>query len=182
MQHIRTALGFLVLILVTGACKLVYHTGNIDYHPNREYQSIAEGKRMAVLICGPCHFNSSSKDFSGNRMYDVPRFIGKVYASNITQEMESGIGKYTHAELAYLIRTGVSRTGKFMPFMQRPNLSDTDLENIIAFLKSDDVLVKPNQRIPGKTDYTAVGKMVLGRLNLFLTLRREMKNQTISWP
>jgi cytochrome c553 len=123
--------------------------------------SLTEGKRMTMLMCGSCHYNPATKDFSGKKLEDAPGIIGKVYAANITQHPEYGIGRYTDGEIAYLIRTGVSKEGKRMPYMQRPNLSDEDLQNIIAYLKSGDAFVQPSARIPGRTKYTAIGKMAI---------------------
>lgn len=121
--------------------------------------SIAEGKRMTMLICGPCHYNESTKNYSGKKLEDSPAILGKVYASNITQDLEHGIGDYTSGELAYLLKTGLSKDGRLMPYMKRPNLSDEDLQNIIAFLKSDDQQVKASDHMPGDTKYTPVGRL-----------------------
>jgi hypothetical protein len=71
-----------------------YPTGKVDYYTSNV--SVAEGKRMAMMTCGPCHFNPSTNDFSGKQMNDVPGIVGKIYASNITKDLEAGIGEYTH--------------------------------------------------------------------------------------
>ena len=160
MKRIRIVLTIFLFTTIFAACKMNYPTGKIDYHASNA--SVAEGRRMAMMTCGPCHYNPSTNDFSGKQMNDIPGFVGKIYASNITQDLKAGIGEYTEGELQYLIRTGISRTGRLLPFMQRPNMADDDLKNIIAFLKSDDALVKPNARVPGKTDYSIVGKLAVG--------------------
>ena len=136
MNRLRIVLIVSLFTTIFAACKMNYPTGKVDYQAGNE--SVAEGKRLAMMTCGPCHFNPSTNDFSGMQMNDVPGIVGKIYASNITQDLEAGIGEYTKGELQYLIRTGVSRTGRLLPFMQRPNLADDDLKNIIAFLKSED--------------------------------------------
>ncbi|MDJ1503092.1 cytochrome c [Xanthocytophaga agilis] len=138
------------------ACKLYYPVEQITYKPAQV--SITEGKRLTMLMCGPCHYNASTKDYSGKKLEDSPEMLGHIYASNITRHTEAGIGSYKASELAYLIRTGISRTGKLMPYMKRPNISDEDLNTIITYLQSDDTLVKASARNPGKTKYTPIGR------------------------
>jgi mono/diheme cytochrome c family protein len=154
---VRLALLIVVFSLVLIGCKMHYPVEKVSYALGDA--NLAEGKRMAQMTCGPCHYNSSTKSFTGKRLLETPGIVGKIYASNITQHKEVGIGSYTDAELAYLIRTGISRTGKLMPYMKRPNLADEDLQNIIAYLRSDDPLVKPSPVREGRTKYTPLGKM-----------------------
>jgi len=149
----------LQLAVLLQGCRMQYP--ETDY--TVEKFSLAEGKQMTLLVCGSCHYNEATKRFSGKKMDDVPGMIGSVYASNITRHPEAATGKYTDAELARLIRTGVSRTGKWMPYMMRPNLSDEDLQNILAYLRSEDELVKPLAEKPGRTRYTPFGKIMLTR-------------------
>jgi hypothetical protein len=118
---------------------------------------VARGKHLTVLACGPCHFNETTGQLSGKQLLDIPGLAGKIFSSNITSDKLNGIARYTDAELAYLMRTGVARNGNLMPYMQRPNLSDQDLSAIISFLHSDDALVKPSSVIPGKTRYSIFG-------------------------
>ncbi len=147
-------------ILLVSACKLYYTPpAKTEYSINASAAMEAEGKRLAMLMCAPCHYDSKTKQFSGKRMEDVPGFVGKIYSRNITQHPTKGIANYTDGELAFLIRTGISRDGKLMPFMQRPNLADQDLRAIIAFLHSKDDLVRPLDADPGRTQYTMLGKM-----------------------
>lgn len=98
-------------------------------------------------------------------MKDVPKIAGKVYSKNITQDSGKGIGRYTDGELVYLIRTGIAKDGKLMPYMQRPNLANNDLEAIIAFLHSDDELVTPSAVTPPATNYTLFGKFGLSKFS-----------------
>ncbi len=140
-------------------CKMYYEPGQATFDSGNA--DVNEGKRLTMLTCGPCHYDPSTHQLSGMRMNDVPGILGKLYASNITQHPEKGIARYTDSQLAYLVRTGISRTGKLMPFMQRPNLADEDLKMIIAFLRSDDSLVKPADITQGETKYSPIGKMAI---------------------
>ncbi len=71
--------------------------------------------------------------------------------ANITQDMETGIGKWTLADFKKTIRTGVDPTGYVikppMPIPTMQNLPDADLEAIFKFLKT----VKPVKNAVGRT-------------------------------
>lgn len=129
------------------------------------------------MMCGSCHYNPDTKDFSGKKLEDSPAAFGKVYANNITRDTVHGIGSYTDSQLAYLLRTGISKNGKIMPYMQRPNISDEDLNAIITFLKSDDPTVRPSDRVVGKTSYTVLGKVAISTVKPL-----PYKDMTVSKP
>ena len=98
-------------------------------------------------------------------MYDMRRILGKIYAHNITQDSIHGIGNYSDAELAYLIKTGITNKGKYIPFMLRPNIADEDLHNIIAFLRSNNNELLPKDTTIGKTNYSLIGKLGFAVVN-----------------
>ena len=152
------------------ACNLYHTPQKVEYTASATPAMIEEGKRLTQIMCSPCHYDPSTKKLTGIHMEDVPGFIGKVISKNITNHPEKGIGKYSDAELAYILRTGVAKNGKIMPYMQRPNLSDKDLKSIIAFLRSNDELVAASDADPGETKYTAVGKMGMS------------KSKPLPWP
>lgn len=144
---------------------MYYTPQKVSYTVQADQQMVIHGKHLTRLMCAPCHYDPATKKLTGMQMTDVPKIVGKVYASNITRHKEHGIGNYTEGQLAYLIRTGISRNGKLMPYMQRPNLSDNDLKAIIAFLRSDDELVRASEVKSPRTKYTPMGKMGLSRFN-----------------
>lgn len=156
------------IMLVTGlicfaACKIYYKPKPVTYKATANTQQLQEGKRLTMMICAGCHYNPDTKKLTGNRMSDIPGIVGKVYSKNITKDPGKGIGNYTDGELAYLIRTGIAKNGKLMPYMQRPNLATEDLEAIIAFLRSDDEMVQPSTVEPPATKYTPIGKFGLSK-------------------
>lgn len=158
-MDLKTGTILAALALLTSGCKIQYKTERVNYNPSPA--NVREGKRLTMLVCGSCHYNFETKDFSGKKLEDSPKFLGKIYAANITQHPEQGAGQYTPGELAYLVRTGISRTGRLMPYMHRPNMAEDDLDAIIAYLKSDDQAVKPSDRNPGKTKYSPIGRLGL---------------------
>lgn len=116
-----------------------------DFKVIADSANIAEGARMAGMMCAMCHKSEDGK-LGGAYMWDAKDF-GEIYSANITQHPEYGITHYTNGELAYLFRTGIKKDGQYAPpYMPKfPHLSDEDLNNIIAFLRSDHPLVQPSE-------------------------------------
>ena len=108
-------------------------------------ERLAQGQKLAALLCKGCHYNNETKKFTGREMLEAPQF-GKLYTRNITQNKGHGIGNWTDGELYYLIRTGLKPNGTYLPpYMPTlANISDEDLNSIIVFLKSDHEWVQPS--------------------------------------
>lgn len=135
-------LGVVLLIVIIGAAT-IYFGGIPSYEaksPELTVQGdsamIAEGKRIASMLCANCHRGQDGK-FSGRFMNDLVPEFGKVWVPNITHGKEARIHDYSDGQLAYLLRTGIKRDGKYAPpWMPKfPLLSDMDLHSIIAFLR-----------------------------------------------
>ena len=95
------------------------------------------------MLCAACHMDSATGALTGKRMPDLPGQFGESWSRNITADPVKGIGSWTNGEIAYLLRTGIARDGRYTPpwMVKLPNASDEDLRDIIAFLRSDDPLV-----------------------------------------
>ncbi len=156
--YITTIAWCIVAAICITACRTHFKTEKTDFPVNASESQLKEGRKLAISICGTCHYNPATKQFTGMQMHDLPKIAGVVYSRNITQDKEKGIANYTNGELAYLIRTGIARDGSLMSYMQRPNLADSDLAAIIAFLHSNDPLVQASKEEPPTTHYTAIGK------------------------
>jgi len=115
-------------------------TFEVDVTPER----VARGRRTVGLLCAGCHLDPGTGAFTGKRMLDLPPQFGEAWSLNITAHRVKGIGSWTDGEIAYLLRTGVARDGRYTPpwMIKTPNLSDEDLGDVIAFLRSDDPLVQ----------------------------------------
>lgn len=105
------------------------------------------GKHLmeGVVACANCHIARDDKSkplydkgLSGGMFFDETVF--KAYAANITPDPETGIGKWTDAQLAKAIREGIRPDGSLigppMPVAFYRNLSDSDLAAIIVYLKA----------------------------------------------
>ncbi|MDX1629685.1 MAG: cytochrome c [Fulvivirga sp.] len=121
-----------------------YEPGNIEYTAEITPENVERGKKLALMLCAGCHLNHETGKLTGKKMLDAPKEFGEIYSPNITQHKEYGIGNWTDGEILYLLRTGIKKNGKYAPpYMAKlPNMADEDINAIIAFLRSDDKLVK----------------------------------------
>jgi cytochrome c553 len=105
--------------------------------------SIAKGKQLATIY--GC-FNSCHGDrMQGMKLYDKPR-IARINAPNLTRVVR----EYTDPELERLIRHGVKRDGTstwLMPSPMFAHMSDEDLGNVIAFVRSAPLLDGPMREV-----------------------------------
>lgn len=105
--------------------------------------SVARGEHLVRAIgkCGDCH----GQDLGGQEFINDPAF-GFVYASNLTRGA-GGIGNtYTDADWERAVRHGIapdSRRLLIMPSNEYQYLSDEDLGQIVAYLRSVPAIDKP---------------------------------------
>jgi len=140
---------------------MYFPTTKSSYEAKAVPTSFENGKNLVFNICGQCHYNRERQAFIGERMKDLPGFMGKVYSANITAHPTLGAGRYTDAELIYLLKTGISKSGRFIPYMVRPNLSDQDLNDIAVYLRSGDDPVKAVDATAGTTKLSCLGKLAM---------------------
>ncbi len=109
----------------------------------------AKGNYLARLAnCAGCH----GQNLAGQRAdgaagapfgitLNAPGGGGTVPASNITPDLETGIGRWTDAQLISAIRDGVRPDSKFlssvMPFATWHAIANDDMEHLVAFLRSN---------------------------------------------
>jgi len=106
---------------------------------------VERGRKFASMLCVGCHLDPSTGKLTGKRLADLPAVFGVAFSKNITRDPVYGIGSWSDGELAYLLRTGITRTGQYAPpwMPKYPHMSDDDLESVIAFLRSDDPVTAP---------------------------------------
>jgi mono/diheme cytochrome c family protein len=146
------ALVAIVALLAGGALLYIDRTGIPSYPPGRVELRVEvtperaeRGRRTVDMLCSACHLDNDSGTLSGKPMADLPPQFGTAHSANITRDAETGIGSWTDGEIAYLLRTGVTRDGRYTPpwMVKLPKMADEDLMDVIAFLRSDDPLVRP---------------------------------------
>jgi len=122
----------IVYVLSERVLRHVYEVPRAALSVPTDVASIAEGRRLAVVrgCFGGCH----GKEGEGSVMFDEP-LIARLVAPNLT----AAVRKYSDAELAAIIRSGIRPNGHsviVMPSRAFTGLTDEDLGRIVAFLKS----------------------------------------------
>ena len=101
--------------------------------------SIDRGAQLAkVGDCAVCHTDVGGAPYAGGRAIPTP--FGKVFASNITPDVETGIGRYSKAEFERAMHKGVRRDGGHLypafPYDHFSGAGDGDIDALYAFLMS----------------------------------------------
>ena len=95
-----------------------------------------------IMTCGNCHSPkgppaaTAGKDFSGGLSWDEPPF--KVTAPNITPDKDTGIGKWTDADIKKLLRTGEQPNGVHIAMVMPTGfyhiMTERDVNAVVAYL------------------------------------------------
>ena len=98
----------------------------------------------SIVACGNCHVQRDKgkplfdRGLSGGMVFDEEPF--KAFASNITPDAETGIGKWNAAQLIRSIREGIRPDGSLigppMPIAFYRGMSDDDVKAIVAYLRA----------------------------------------------
>jgi mono/diheme cytochrome c family protein len=143
----------LLLVLVAAAGGAAYiHWKGVPRYPVQKVdlaievtpERVERGRKISGMLCSSCHLDPVTGRLTGHRMEDMPPQFGVAYSLNITQHPEKGIGAWTDGEIAFLLRTGIARDGRYTPpwMVKLPRASDEEIASIIAFLRSSDPLVQ----------------------------------------
>ena len=151
-----------IAVIAAISCKTRFATTTSDFKAGRSPAEVERGRVLVYSICAGCHYNRQADKFIGNRIEDVPGIAGKVYSANLTHSKTNGIPqKYTDAQLKYLLKTGIAYDGRFISYMLRPNMAESDLNAIVAFLRSDDPGLAAADTTIGPTHYNMFGKIYM---------------------
>ena len=98
----------------------------------------------SIVACGNCHTPQTpqgpapGKEFSGGTRFQIE--AGVAMAANITPDPETGIGRWTDAQLIRAIREGIGHDGRrlslVMPYWKLSILTDDDVKSIVAYLRT----------------------------------------------
>ena len=102
---------------------------------------------VSVMGCNDCHTPGvflGKPDFahalSGSDVgFEVPG-LGVHWGPNLTPDPETGLGKWTEAQIVTALTRGITPDGTrlipSMPYMEYSHLTDADAHAIVAYLKS----------------------------------------------
>jgi nicotinate dehydrogenase subunit B len=99
--------------------------------------TIARGQQLAALgDCMVCHTSVDGVQNAGGRPMQTP--FGIIYSTNITPDVETGIGNWSYPAFERSMREGIHRDGKHLypafPYTHFAKTTDADLQALYAFL------------------------------------------------
>ncbi|PKO16590.1 MAG: hypothetical protein CVU39_07145 [Chloroflexi bacterium HGW-Chloroflexi-10] len=102
-------------------------------------EQVARGEDIANFFCASCHSVTNELPLTGGRDLgtDFPMPLGSFVSSNLTPN--GRIGGWSDGEIFRAIRNGIDKDGRKLVVMSSArgrNLSDEDIQSIIAYLRS----------------------------------------------
>ncbi|UHC15152.1 cytochrome c [Methylobacterium currus] len=102
-------------------------------------EQVRKGAALASLgYCASCHTAEGGRPYAGGRGIGTP--FGTIYATNITPDPETGLGRYSLAAFTRAMREGVDREGRHLypafPYTHYAGLTDADIAALYAFVMS----------------------------------------------
>jgi nicotinate dehydrogenase subunit B len=99
--------------------------------------TIARGQQLAALgDCMVCHTVPGGTINAGGRALETP--FGVIYSTNITPDVETGIGNWSYPAFERAMREGIHRDGKHLypafPYTHFAKATDADLQALYAYL------------------------------------------------
>lgn len=128
-------------------------------HADRSAAGVARGAAIFHSTCELCHRAGGSARASGAPDGDAPAFLGRFYAPNLTSDPVHGIGAVADADVARMIRYGVTRAGH-RGVMPTYGMGDADIAAVVGFLRSDDPLFSPDPTASPPSTVSTIGKAV----------------------
>jgi hypothetical protein len=117
----------------------------------RTPQRLARGRYLTQGLAG-CESCHSPKDWKthgapnlpgmelAGQVIPFPELPGRIVASNLTPDSETGSGQWSDGELARAVREGIGHDGRtlfpMMPYDAYHSMSDEDVASIVVFLRS----------------------------------------------
>jgi nicotinate dehydrogenase subunit B len=100
-------------------------------------ETIARGQELAALgDCAVCHTATGGIVNVGGRPLETP--FGTIYSTNITPDVETGIGAWSYPAFERAMREGIHRDGRHLypafPYTHFAKTTDADLQALYAFL------------------------------------------------
>jgi mono/diheme cytochrome c family protein len=144
----RSARRMAAAFVAAAAAILAALSASAQQAPSRPDPALLERGRYLVEVaafCGACHATRGpdgrilpGMELAGGRVFEERGF--RAVAPNITPDAETGIGRWTDAEIAASIRNGRRPDGSLigppMPVESYRGISDRDLAATVAYLRT----------------------------------------------
>lgn len=109
-------------------------------HSQDAQKELVERGQYIFAVAGgcACHTVPKGRPHAGGRVFPIP--LGKVYATNITQDQETGIGGWSDKEIFNAMTKGIRPNGErllpVMPYEAYSGMAGEDLKALIAYLRT----------------------------------------------
>lgn len=100
---------------------------------------VERGKYLAAAgNCISCHTQPGGAPFSGGVRFETP--FGVIYSSNITPDVETGIGRWSENDLRRAMQEGIDARGSHMfpafPYTSFTKVTNVDIDAVYAYLRT----------------------------------------------
>ncbi len=121
-------------------------------------QQVERGRYLANTLCVECHSPSRELPLIGGVDFakDIPFPIGAITSANLTPG--GPLKDWTDGDIFRALRTGIDRDGHHLILMSAVpvrNMSDQDLEAVIAFLRSQPAVTHDTPNPPDQPSFVA---------------------------
>jgi nicotinate dehydrogenase subunit B len=108
--------------------------------------TIERGRQLAALgDCAVCHTADGGSTNAGGRPLQTP--FGTVYATNITPDVETGLGAWSYVAFERAMRKGLHRDGRHLypafPYTHFTHVGESDLQALYAYLMAQPAVRRP---------------------------------------
>jgi mono/diheme cytochrome c family protein len=123
-----------------------------DQHEGFDPALVEQGRILASAgYCATCHTAEGGAPYGGN--YPIATGFGTIYSTNLTPDMETGIGTWSQAAFRRAMREGVDREGAHLfpafPYTHFTRMTDADIDALYAYIMTDiapeKTVQKPNE-------------------------------------
>ncbi len=138
----------LVLVLMLGA-KVLSPVSSLQGEVANDEVLVQRGEYLAKAAdCIACHTAPNGQAFAGGLAMPIP-FLGQVYTSNITPDVQTGLGQWTLADFDRAVRHGISKNNQplypAMPYVSYAKISDDDIKALFTYFRYEVEPVKQEQ-------------------------------------
>jgi mono/diheme cytochrome c family protein len=132
-----------IVIVILGGLAWVWRPEippiSVGQESSQDKQVVQHGAALAAIgNCNDCHVSNSGKSYAGGK--SIPTPFGTIFSSNITPDVETGIGAWSEEAFKRAMREGVDRQGRQLypafPYDHFTKATGDDISALYAFLMS----------------------------------------------
>lgn len=139
-------------------------------------EQVARGAYLARAgNCMLCHTERGGAPYAGGRPIETP--FGTVYASNLTPDADTGIGRWSVAHFRRALYEGRSRDGRLLypafPYTHTTRVTEADADALFDYLRSLPPANKPNRAHRLRWPYSTQAALAVWRTLYFEPAKHE---------